>query len=103
MDNTNTNPTFVRVMMSKTEESRAVLATLADLQDPPQVRDKKTYWQVEDPDEIIIDVDRVGDHLGRDIEIDDLLADFVTYVGRVDIDDQRIRVTAQFLQVKGGA
>ena len=103
MDNTSTNKTFVRGMMSKSDESRATLATLAGLQHPPHVTDKAAYWQVEHPDEIIIDADRVGDHLGREITVDEILASFATYVGRVDVDGERIRVTQEFLQVEGGA
>lgn len=103
MDDTSTNKTFVRVMMSKSDESRATLATLTSLQHPPHVIDKSAYWQVEHPDEIIIDADKVGDQLGREITVDEILASFATYVGRVDVNDERIRVTQELLQVEGGA
>lgn len=103
MDNSSTGATFVRVMMGKTEESRAVLATLAGLAHPPRVTDKTTYWQVEHPDQIFIDIDGVCDHLGREVTVEEILASFATYVGRIDVDDDGIRVTAEFLQVEGGA
>lgn len=103
MDDTSKNKTFVRVMLSKSDESRATLATLTALQHPPHVTDKAAYWQVEHPDEIIIDAERVGDYLGREITVDEILGSFSTYVGRVDVDGDRIQVTREILRAEGGA
>jgi hypothetical protein len=90
-------------MLIKSDENQSVLAALLDRSEPVTVKDKGTYWQVEGDDEIVIDATAVSDHLGREVEVDDLLVGFATYVGRIVIDDFQLRVTSTFPQVGRGS
>jgi hypothetical protein len=94
---------FVRVMLTKSEDATGILAVLRNGPDPVTIVDRGTYWLVEGHGEINVDVDDVGDRVGREVSVEDILVAFTSYAGRIDVDDTAVRVTAEFLQMPAGA
>ena len=87
----------VRVMLLKSEETEGIIDVLREGSDPPQIVDRGTYWLVNGEGEISLDAAAVGDRLGRDFDVDDILVNFASYAGRVEISETVIRVTAEIL------
>src|SRR5262245_58400929 len=86
-------------MLMKSEESAAAVDLLSVQSEQCTILDKGTYWQVEAVDEIVLDVDALAAGVGRDVSVEDLLVSLATYVGRIEVSVDTIRVTAEFLQV----
>lgn len=91
----------IRVMLTKSAETEAMLAVLRDSTPSATFTDKGTYWQVETRGELRLDAEDVSDQLGRALTVEDLLVNFATYAGRAEIDGDEIRVTSEFLQIIG--
>lgn len=90
----------VRVMLMKSDETDALLELLRDTGPPDlEIRDKGTYWQLEAHREIVIDAAELSDYVGREMSVEDVLVNFATYIGRVDVQDGAVSVTAEFLQI----
>ena len=89
----------VRVMLIKSEEAAGMLESLRHGHAPIEIFDKGTYWLVQGRDEIALDAEDLGDRLGRDVAIEDILVSFATYAGRVEVSGSVVRVTAEFPQI----
>ena len=68
--------------------------------DVAYITDHGTFWQIGAQDELVIDLKRVGEELGRNIELGQWLTVMTTYVGRVSTDQEGIfRITSQMLEL----
>jgi hypothetical protein len=50
-------------------------------------------------DELVIDLTRVGEELGREIDLGQWLTTMATYVGRVEVEEGVFRITSQMLEL----
>lgn len=84
----------VVVVLMKGDEADATLDVVRA--DSPEVviTDQGTYWHLSAQDEIVIDMNRVGEELGEPIALSEWLVIMSTFVGRVITEPTFFRVTS---------
>lgn len=91
---------FVRICMIKGDDTDMVLESVEESQPHVKVIDRATYWMLEAQDEIILDVSDIGDRVGRKFTTQDVLVSFSSFVGRADVNGDRIRITSELPQIE---
>lgn len=92
----------VVMVLMKSPEADATLDVMRE--DHPQVaiQDAGPYWQLEHPNEIRVDLTRVGEELGEEIELSQWLVIMSSFVGRVETEPDSFLVTSDMLQLGDG-
>ena len=99
-DSANRKGRSVLVVLMKGDEADATISALETDRPDATVTDHGTFWQIGAQDELVIDLKRVGEELGRDIELGQWLTIMTTYVGRVSTDQEGMfRITSQMLEL----
>lgn len=89
----------VALVLMKSEEADATIDVLeADCPDV-KIVDHGTYWYLEHPREIRVEMARVGDEMGREITLSQWLVVMTTFVGRADPEEDCFRVTSEMLEL----
>jgi hypothetical protein len=83
----------------KGDEADATISAIRADQPDAKIEEHGTFWQIGAQDELIIDLARVGEELGREIDLGQWLTIMSTYVGRVAIEDGVFRITSQMLEL----
>lgn len=96
----NTKGRSVIVVLMKGDEADATISVIRHDQPAAKIEEHGTFWQIGAQDELIIDLARVGDELGREIDLGQWLTIMTTYVGRVDIEEGVFRITSQMLELE---
>lgn len=89
----------VALVLMKSPEADATISVLESDAPGARIADHGTYWHVSAPDEIVVDMARVGEELGHAIDLAQWLVVMSTYVGRIDSDPDVFRVTSRMLQL----
>jgi len=89
----------VVVVLMKGDEADATISAIRRDQPDAIIEDHGTFWQIGAQDELVVDLRRVGDELGRDIDLSQWLTIMTTYVGRVEVEDGIFRITSQMLEL----
>lgn len=89
----------VALVLQKSEEADATIDVLeADFRDVV-IADHGTYWMIESNDEIYVDMERVGQELGRHIVLSQWLVIMTSFVGRAAPGVDNFRVTSKMLEL----
>jgi hypothetical protein len=90
----------VLVVLMKGDEADATISAIRSDKPEVNVVDHGTFWQIGAQDELVIDLARVGEELGREIELGQWLTIMTTYVGRVSVEEGGVfRITSQMLEL----
>lgn len=89
----------VLVVLMKGDEADATISALRSDHPDVTIADHGTFWQIGAQDELVIDLKRVGEELGRDIELGQWLTIMTTYVGRVSVEEGVFRITSRMLEL----
>ena len=89
----------VVVVLMKGDEADATISAIRRDQPDAIIEDHATFWQIGAQDELVVDLRRVGDELGRDIDLSQWLTIMTTYVGRVEVEEGIFRITSQMLEL----
>jgi hypothetical protein len=89
----------VALVLMKSEEADATIDVLEV--DHPNVKivDQGTYWYLEHPSEIYVDMARVGEEMGKDITLSNWLVVMTTFVGRAAPEENYFRVTSEMVEL----
>jgi hypothetical protein len=89
----------VALVLMKSEEADATIDVMEE--DCPDVKivDHGTYWYLEHPSEIRVEMSRVGEEMGREITLSQWLVVMTTFVGRADPEQDHFRVTSEMLEL----
>jgi hypothetical protein len=90
----------VALVLQKSEEADATIDVLEADYPNVAIVDHMTYWQIESDDEIYVDMERVGQELGRDITLSEWLVIMTTFVGRAAPGVDHFRVTSKMLELE---
>lgn len=90
----------VVVVLMKGDEADATISAIRGDRPDATIEDHGTFWQIEAPDELIIDMARVGEELGSEIDLSQWLTIMTTYVGRVMVEEGRFRLTSKMLELE---
>ena len=90
----------VGLVLMGSEEADVVVEMLRD--ERPDLRITKTncYYMIEGEGKIEIDVNEVGDRLGRALDVPSFLVIMSSYYGRAQVDEHRFGVYAEMLQLE---
>lgn len=102
-ENRPTTGRSVLVVLMKGDEADATISVIRRDQPAAKIEEHGTFWQIGAQDELVIDLARVGDELGRDIDLGQWLTIMTTYVGRVEIEEGVFRITSQMLELEPSA
>jgi hypothetical protein len=91
----------VVLVLMKSPEADATLDVLRADHPEVTIEDAGTYWQLQHPVEILVDLARVGEELGEEISLSEWLVVMSTFVGRVETEPDSFRVTSEMLQLEG--
>ena len=89
----------VVLVLMKSPEADATLDVLRADYPEVQIEDSGTYWQLVHPNEIHVDLARVGEELGEEIALSQWLVVMSSFVGRVETEPDSFRVTSEMLQL----
>lgn len=89
----------VVVVLMKGDEADATISAIRQDQPAATIVDHGTFWQIGAQDELVIDMSRVGDELGREIDLGQWLTIMTTFVGRVEVEEGRFRITSEMLEL----
>jgi hypothetical protein len=89
----------VVVVLMKGDEADATISAIRADQPAARIEEHGTFWQISAEDELIVDLSRVSEELGREIDLGQWLTIMSTYVGRVAIEDGVFRITSQMLEL----
>ena len=89
----------VLVVLMKGDEADATISAIRADRPEATVVDHGTFWQIGAQEELVIDLKRVGEELGRDIDLGQWLTIMTTYVGRVSVEEGLFRITSQMLEL----
>jgi hypothetical protein len=90
----------VLVVLMKGDEADATIDAIRGDRPDATIEDHGTFWQISAPNELIVDMTRVGDELGRQIDLGQWLTIMTTYVGRVEVEEGRFRITSEMLELE---
>ena len=93
----------VLVVLMKGDEADATISVVRDDIPAATIEDHGTFWQIAAQGELVIDLKRVGEELGRDIELGQWLTIMTTYVGRVAVEEGTFRITSDLLDLDPSA
>jgi hypothetical protein len=88
----------VALVLTKSEEAEATIESLLG-RPGVEVVDHETYWRVSALGEIVVDLEEIGERLGRPIGLGEWLVAMSSYVGRVVTEPNRFRVTSDLPQL----
>ncbi|MBF6567558.1 MAG: MmoB/DmpM family protein [Candidatus Binataceae bacterium] len=97
-EKTSTRSGAVFVVLMKSDEADATISALESYQPDAIIEDHGTFWQIKAQDELVIDLKRVGEELGREIELGQWLTIMTTFVGRVSVEEGAFRITSEMLE-----
>jgi hypothetical protein len=89
----------VALVMMKSEEADATIDVLELDQPEVKVVDHGTYWYLEHPTEIYVDMERVSEEMGKGVSLSQWLVVMTTFVGRAAPDENSFRVTSEMLEL----
>ncbi len=89
----------VLVVLMKGDEADATISAIRVDRPDATIVDHGTFWQIGAQEELVIDLKRVGEELGRDIDLGQWLTIMTTYVGRVSVEEGVFRITSQMLEL----
>jgi MmoB/DmpM family len=90
----------VLVVLMKGDEADATISVIQRDQPDAKIEDHGTFWQIGAQDEIVVDLARVGEELGREIDLGQWLTIMTTYVGRVETEEGVFRITSKMLELE---
>jgi hypothetical protein len=90
----------VALMLMKSEEGDATIAALERDGALIQIEDRGTYWHVSAKDEITVSMERVGQELGRPIDLGQWLVVMTSFVGRAAPGPDYFRVTSKMVELE---
>jgi len=90
----------VGLVLMGSEEADVAVEMLREEQ--PNLRISKTncYWMIEGEEKIEVDVNAVGERLGRDLDMPAFLVVMTSYYGRVQIRENMFGVYSEMLQLE---
>ena len=90
----------VGLVLMGSEEADVAVELLRE--ERPDLRITKTncYWMVEGEGKIEIDVNEVGERLGRDLDMSSFLVVMSSYYGRAQVSEHTFGVYAEMLQLE---
>jgi hypothetical protein len=90
----------VGLVLMGSEEAEVAVEMLRE--ERPDLRITKTncYYMIEGEGKIEIDVNEVGERLGRDLDVPSFLVIMSSYYGRAQVDEQKFGVYAEMLQLE---
>lgn len=91
----------VGLCLMKSEEGEATVAYLADHCPALRIQDRGTFYLVEGEGEIRVEMERVGEYLGRTVPVRDFLVIMTSYYGRAQVEDDAFVVSSEMLQLEG--
>jgi hypothetical protein len=90
----------VVMVLMKGDEADATISVIQRDQPDAKFEDHGTFWQIGAQDEIVVDLARVGEELGREIDLGQWLTIMTTYVGRVETEEGVFRITSKMLELE---
>ena len=90
----------VLVVLMKGDEADATISVIRRDQPDAKIEDHGTFWQIGAQGELVVDLARVGEELGREIALGQWLTIMTTYVGRVEIEENLFRITSRMLELE---
>lgn len=93
----------VALVLQKSEEADATIDVLTADHPTVAITDHGTYWLLESSGEIYVDMERVGEELGRPISISQWLVVMTSFVGRAAPGAAHFRVTSEMLELEPDA
>jgi len=90
----------VGLVLMGSEEADVTVEMLREEQ--PHLRISKTncYWMIEGEGKIEVDVNAVGERLGRDLDMPTFLVVMTSYYGRAQVTDNMFGIYAEMLQME---
>jgi len=98
--NSNGKGRSVVVVLMKSDEADATISVIECDQPDAKIEDHGTFWQIGAQDEIVVDLARVSEELGREIDLGQWLTIMTTYVGRVETEQGVFRITSKMLELE---
>jgi hypothetical protein len=93
----------VALILMKSDEADATIDALERERPDVEVTDHGTYWQIAADGEIVVSMDKVGQELGRPIELSQWLVIMSSFVGRAAPGPDFFRVTSKMVELEAGA
>ena len=90
----------VALILMKSEEADATIDVLERDRPDVEVSDFGTYWNISAPNEIVVPMERVGQELGRPIELSQWLVIMSSFVGRAAPGADFFRVTSKMVDLE---
>ena len=91
----------VALGLMKSEEADATIEVMEARYPDVAVHDFGTYWKLEGEGELRVDMDAVGDALGRPLQLSQWLVVMATYVGRAHSGGDYFLVTSEMSYLEG--
>lgn len=90
----------VGMVLMGSEEADVAVELLRE--ERPDLRITKTncYWMIEGEGKIEVDVNAVGERLGRELDVPSFLVVMSSYYGRAQVDDHTFGVYSEMLQLE---
>jgi hypothetical protein len=89
----------VALVLMKSEEADATIDVLEVDHPDVKIVDQGTYWYLEHPTEIYVDMERVSEEIGKGVGLSQWLVVMTTFVGRAAPDENSFRVTSEMLEL----
>lgn len=93
----------VALILMKSDEADATIDVLERDCPGVEIADHGTYWHISAPNQIVVPMEKVGQELGRPIELSQWLVVMSSFVGRAAPGPDFFRVTSQMVELEAGA
>lgn len=90
----------VGLVLMGSEEADVVVEMLREERPDLHITKTNCYYMIEGEDKIEIDVNDVGERLGRPFDVPSFLVVMTSYYGRAQVEDQKFGVYAEMLQLE---
>ena len=90
---------LVSVYLIMGEEAETTAEVLGETYPDAKIQKFPAYISVERPDSLVIDVAAVRERLGRDFDVPTFLVSLSSYIGRINVEDDRVRLETEVVKV----
>jgi hypothetical protein len=90
----------ITLCVMKGQDGDVMVESVQESQPGVRIVDKGPYTQLQSEEAIILDVEDIGSRRGTAMTVQDVLVSFSSFVGRIEIEGDEIRVTPDLPQME---
>jgi hypothetical protein len=90
----------ITLCVMKGQDGDLMVESVQESQPEVRITDRGPYMQLQSEEAIVLDVEDIGSRRGTAMSVQDVLVSFSSFVGRIEIEGDEIRITPDLPQME---